>query len=71
MPLPGQLSVQINNDLYSAQLEAINTRFAAFSSLVDVYKALGGGWTLDVGPDPALAASPQQAEQSLQQATGG
>ena len=59
------------NDLYSAELEAINTRFSAFSSLVDVYKALGGGWTLDVGPDPALAASPQQARQSLQQATGG
>ncbi|PZF78942.1 RND transporter [Aestuariivirga litoralis] len=59
------------NDLYSAQLEAINTRFRAFSSLVDVYKALGGGWTLDVGPDPALATSPQQARESAAQATGG
>ena len=59
------------NDLYSAQLEAINTRFRAFSSLVDVYKALGGGWTLDVGPDPALASSPQEAKQSASQATGG
>lgn len=59
------------NDLYSAQLTAIDTRFQAFASLVDVYKALGGGWTLDVGPDPALAASPQQARQSLEQATGG
>jgi multidrug efflux system outer membrane protein len=59
------------NDLYSAQLEAINTRFRAFSSLVDVYKALGGGWTLDVGPDPSLASSPQEARQSARQATGG
>lgn len=59
------------NDLYSAQLEAINTRFRAFSSLVDVYKAMGGGWSLNVGPDPSIAASPEQARQSAQQATGG
>jgi outer membrane protein, multidrug efflux system len=59
------------NELYNAQLQAINTRFRAFSSLVDIYKALGGGWTLNVGPDPSLASSPEQARQSPQQATGG
>lgn len=59
------------NDLYSAQLQAIDTRYRAFASLVDVYKALGGGWTLNVGPDPALASSPQQARETAQQATGG
>ncbi|MEI7599629.1 MAG: efflux transporter outer membrane subunit [Aestuariivirga sp.] len=59
------------NDLYSAQLEAINTRFRAFASLVDLYKAMGGGWTLNVGPDPSLASSPKQATKTAKQATGG
>lgn len=59
------------NELYSAQLQAIDTRFRAFASLVDLYKAMGGGWTLNVGPDPSLASSPAQAEQSAKQATGG
>ena len=57
------------NDLYAAELQAIDTRFAAFASLVEVYKAMGGGWTLDVGPDPALTSSPAQAKQSASQAT--
>lgn len=59
------------NELYSAQLQAINTRFRAFASLVDLYKAMGGGWTLDVGPQPALTSSPQQAKESAKLATGG
>ena len=59
------------NELYTAQLQAISTRFRAFSSLVDLYKALGGGWTLNVGPEPSLASSPQQAQESAQRATGG
>lgn len=59
------------NELYDAQLQAIETRFRAFSSLVDLYKALGGGWTLDVGPVPALTSSPQQAKESATLATGG
>lgn len=49
------------NELYSAQLQAIATRLRAFTSLVDLYKALGGGWTLDDGPQPALAAAPRAA----------
>lgn len=57
------------NELYAAQLEAINTRFRAFSSLVDLYKALGGGWSLNVGPEPSLASSPEQAKQSFNDAT--
>lgn len=59
------------NDLYAAQIQAIETRFSAFASLVDVYKALGGGWTLNDGPNPALDPSPQQAEESARQATKG
>lgn len=59
------------NELYDAQLLAIQTRFRAFASLVDLYKALGGGWTLDVGPAPALTSSPQQAKESATLATGG
>ena len=50
------------NDLYAAQIQAINTRFRAFASVVDVYKALGGGWTLDDGPDPKLLSSRQEAK---------
>ena len=59
------------NDLYAAQLEAIDTRFRAFASIVGLYKALGGGWTLDVGPDPALTLSPERAKETAAAATGG
>lgn len=59
------------NDLYAAQLQAIDTRFRAFASIVDLYKALGGGWTLDVGPDPALTSSPERAKESAATATEG
>ena len=59
------------NDLYAAQLQAIDTRFRAFASIVGLYKALGGGWTLDVGPDPALTSSPETAKESAAAATRG
>jgi multidrug efflux system outer membrane protein len=59
------------NDLYAAQLQAIDTRFRAFASIVDLYKALGGGWTLDVGPDPALTSSPERAKETAAAATEG
>jgi multidrug efflux system outer membrane protein len=45
-------------DLYSAEISAIQVRANAYASLVDIYKALGGGWTVR-----ASASAPQPAPQ--------
>jgi outer membrane protein TolC len=66
-----EILLTAENDLYAAQLQAIDTRFRAFASIVELYKALGGGWTLDVGPDPALTSSPERGKETATAATEG
>jgi len=38
------------NDLLSAQQSVVQTRFAKISSMISLYKALGGGWTEETVP---------------------
>ena len=46
--------------LYSAQQSLVDTRRARLSNLVNLYKALGGGWT-ERTASAAGAAQPAQA----------
>jgi multidrug efflux system outer membrane protein len=50
-------------DYYNAQLSVVATRLARLTSLVDLYRALGGGWIEKTGdtPRPVDAALSQQA----------
>jgi outer membrane protein, multidrug efflux system len=49
-------------DLYAAELSVVRARFDALASLIDLYKALGGGWVDDLAaraPQPqSLAVDP-------------
>jgi multidrug efflux system outer membrane protein len=44
------------NGLYSAQLELTSVNLARLTSLVDLYRALGGGWIERTGDAPRLAS---------------
>jgi len=54
--------------LYNAQLTTVNTRLARLAALVDLYRALGGGWiehtgdaarpAEDIGPVGSPSPSP-------------
>jgi len=46
------------NDLFSAELTAVSTQAERYSQLVNVYKAMGGGW---VDEADKLARRPQSA----------
>ncbi|MBR7964552.1 multidrug transporter, partial [Burkholderia vietnamiensis] len=39
-------------DLYSAQQTLISARLARWTNLVDLYRALGGGWIQRAGETP-------------------
>ncbi|MBR8146497.1 multidrug transporter, partial [Burkholderia sp. AU19243] len=39
-------------DLYSAQQTLISARLARWTNLVDLYRALGGGWIQHAGATP-------------------
>ncbi len=39
-------------DLYTAQQTLINARLARWTNLVDLYRALGGGWIQQAGETP-------------------
>jgi multidrug efflux system outer membrane protein len=41
--------------LYNAQLTSVNARLARLTSLVDLYRALGGGWIERTGDAPRPA----------------
>jgi multidrug efflux system outer membrane protein len=43
------------NGLYSAQTALVSTRLARLTSLVDLYRTLGGGWIEDTGDAPRPA----------------
>ncbi|MDN7674328.1 multidrug transporter, partial [Burkholderia oklahomensis] len=45
-------------DLYSAQQQLISARLARWSNLVDLYRALGGGWIERAGETPRPADAP-------------
>jgi multidrug efflux system outer membrane protein len=40
---------------YNAQLSLVSTRLARLASLVDLYRALGGGWIRKTGDTPRPA----------------
>lgn len=44
-------------DLYNAQLALVTTRLNRLTSLVDLYRSLGGGWIQHTGDAPREAAS--------------
>jgi multidrug efflux system outer membrane protein len=44
------------NGLYSAQLELTSANLARLTSLVDLYRALGGGWIERAGDAPRAAS---------------
>jgi outer membrane protein, multidrug efflux system len=46
-------------DLFAAQQQLIQSRLARLSNLVEIYRALGGGWRERSGPVSALAADPR------------
>ena len=43
------------NGLYGAQTQLVSTRLARLTSLVDLYRALGGGWIEHTGEVPRAA----------------
>ncbi|WP_279615657.1 efflux RND transporter outer membrane subunit OprB [Burkholderia humptydooensis] len=45
-------------DLYSAQQQLISARLARWTNLVDLYRALGGGWIERAGETPRPADAP-------------
>ncbi|WP_198386226.1 TolC family protein, partial [Burkholderia ubonensis] len=45
-------------DLYAAQQTLITARLARWTSLVDLYRALGGGWIQRAGETPRPADQP-------------
>ncbi|PLZ00820.1 multidrug transporter [Burkholderia sp. WAC0059] len=45
-------------DLYAVQQQLISTRLAQLSNLVDLYRALGGGWIEHSGDNPRPADAP-------------
>jgi multidrug efflux system outer membrane protein len=55
------------NELFSAELSAVRSSSERFTQLVNVYKAMGGGWVgeeaerLAAGAAPASAIGPQPA----------
>ena len=42
-------------DLYNAQLALVSVRMNRLESLVDLYRALGGGWVRDTGDTVRVA----------------
>jgi multidrug efflux system outer membrane protein len=54
--------LQAQTDLFSAQQTLVSTRLARASSLVTLYKALGGGWIEHSGDAPR----PPDADMAMQ-----
>jgi outer membrane protein, multidrug efflux system len=46
-------------DLFAAQQQLIQSRLAQLANLVELYRALGGGWRERTGPSVAQGAAPQ------------
>ncbi|EPS1226933.1 hypothetical protein A8F31_19040, partial [Burkholderia cenocepacia] len=45
-------------DLYAAQQSLISARLARWTNLVDLYRALGGGWIQRAGETPRAPDAP-------------
>ncbi|MEN8685961.1 MAG: RND transporter, partial [Desulfuromonadales bacterium] len=52
-----------NRSLFSGQLDYVETQTTVLTSLVDVYRAMGGGW-IDVA-DSGTGASAESSEQEV------
>ncbi len=50
--------LQVEEQLYAAQQELVQTQVDQLNSLVQLYRALGGGWRQQETPDSAAASSP-------------
>lgn len=50
------------NDLFSAQQTSVQTRFEKISSMISLYKALGGGWSEESVPAGEQVASAEKSE---------
>ena len=50
--------VDAERSLFNAQLSSTQTHAAIFQSLVNIYKAMGGGWVVTA---EEIAAEPPQA----------
>ncbi|HEY6642689.1 efflux transporter outer membrane subunit [Povalibacter sp.] len=48
-------------DLYDAELVLVAARLQRLTNLVDLYRALGGGWLAHTGDEPAPGDAPQTA----------
>ena len=48
-------------DLFAARQQLIQTRLARLTNLVDLYKALGGGWSERSTEEPGSAGPPTPA----------
>jgi multidrug efflux system outer membrane protein len=46
-----------NQELFTAELESVNARIDHYTSLVDVYRSMGGGWVDDAS---VIAPSPEE-----------
>lgn len=55
----GVLTAQ--TDLYSAQQALVSARLNRLTSLVDLYRSLGGGWIQHTGDEPRPADTAPQA----------
>ena len=55
------------NELFGAELAAVQSQFEGYSQLVNVYKAVGGGW---VNEADRLAPQPQAAREARPPAAG-
>ncbi|WP_179403468.1 efflux transporter outer membrane subunit [Burkholderia guangdongensis] len=57
-------------DLYAAQQSLINARLARWTNLVDLYRALGGGWIERAGETPRPADQPVDYDKAAAPASG-
>lgn len=50
---PYSTVLQAQQQLFPSEIGAVQTRTALLASLVDIYKAMGGGWLAALSPSPA------------------
>jgi outer membrane protein, multidrug efflux system len=62
----GYLEVLVaENELFAAEIAAVNLQSARYAQLIAVYQAMGGGWVdlaADIAPQPQAVGSPVQSQ---------